>query len=103
MEGFTWIGLYRWPWKWSDGQLVHRTSFSDWIERQPDDIKKSCVTTTYSKLNARLCDNKYAFICSGELAALSSEKSMYTKIDCDMAIHFTVYLINIITLLSQNQ
>lgn len=67
VEELAWIGLYRESWKWSDGQLMQMTSFSNWNESQPDKIVGSCATTTRSKWNTRPCNNKYAFVCSGEL------------------------------------
>lgn len=67
VESFSWIGLYRESWKWSDGQLMRMASFSNWDDNQPNKIKDSCVTTTQRKWKAQLCEAKYAFVCSGEL------------------------------------
>ncbi len=68
-SGGAWIGLYKELWKWSDGQLRQMTSFSNWNVGEPNTILNSCVTTTQSKWSARLCDAKYAFVCSGELCS----------------------------------
>uniref|UniRef100_A0A3Q2QDU3 C-type lectin domain-containing protein n=1 Tax=Fundulus heteroclitus TaxID=8078 RepID=A0A3Q2QDU3_FUNHE len=63
---YTWIGLYRESWRWSDGQRLRMTSFSKWDTSQSVDIKNSCMTTTSSTWYKRPCSSTYSFICMGE-------------------------------------
>ncbi|KAM4589972.1 lymphocyte antigen 75-like [Fundulus diaphanus] len=61
---YTWIGLYRESWRWSDGQRLRMTSFSKWDTSQSETkVENSCVTTTSSTWNKRPCSSTYSFIC----------------------------------------
>ncbi|XP_035536282.1 macrophage mannose receptor 1-like [Morone saxatilis] len=80
VEGYSWIGLYRDPWKWSDGEVRHINSFNNWKAGQPEKTMNSCVTTTYSKWNTRLCNDEYAFACSVKVSK-QTVKVMLTKSD----------------------
>ncbi|XP_034721919.1 macrophage mannose receptor 1-like [Etheostoma cragini] len=60
-----WIGLFRDPWKWSDGSS---SSFRFWKTGQPDNIngKQTCVAADFSQSGAWEewpCDVERAFIC----------------------------------------
>ncbi|XP_044210009.1 secretory phospholipase A2 receptor-like isoform X2 [Thunnus albacares] len=81
VDNYAWIGLYRESWKWSDGQRMQMTSFSSWNWGQPDKIIDSCVTTTHSKWNARLCNNTYAFVCSEYAVLKRTVKVILRKSD----------------------
>nr|XP_046244442.1 putative C-type lectin domain family 20 member A isoform X2 [Scatophagus argus] len=78
---YAWIGLYREPWKWSDGQPTNMTSFSNWKDNQAHDILHSCVTSTGTKWNSRLCSTRYAFVCSASTVRQQVVKVVLKKSD----------------------
>uniref|UniRef100_A0A8D0D3Z4 C-type lectin domain-containing protein n=1 Tax=Sander lucioperca TaxID=283035 RepID=A0A8D0D3Z4_SANLU len=62
---WTWIGLFRDSWKWSDGS---NSSFSFWKNGQPDNNNETCVAADFSQSGAWEgwpCDMERAFICYG--------------------------------------
>ncbi|XP_032364552.1 macrophage mannose receptor 1 isoform X2 [Etheostoma spectabile] len=67
-----WIGLFRDPWKWSDGSS---SSFSFWKTGQPDNKNpnQTCVAADFSQSGAWEgwpCDMERAFICYGPVFLL---------------------------------
>ncbi|XP_028438475.1 secretory phospholipase A2 receptor-like [Perca flavescens] len=63
---YSWIGLFRDPWKWSDGST---SSFSFWKNGQPvNNGNETCVAADFSQSGAWEvwpCDMERAFICYG--------------------------------------
>ncbi|KAK7883906.1 hypothetical protein WMY93_027029 [Mugilogobius chulae] len=58
-----WIGLYREPWRWSDGSSG---TFTNWQNDQPDNYKMNqhCVKLNqYKKYIDAFCTNLFAFHC----------------------------------------
>uniref|UniRef100_A0A8P4G5L8 C-type lectin domain-containing protein n=1 Tax=Dicentrarchus labrax TaxID=13489 RepID=A0A8P4G5L8_DICLA len=58
-----WIGLYRDPWKWSDGST---SSFRYWRPMEPNGPNELCVAADFShsgRWEDWNCDQKRAFIC----------------------------------------
>ncbi|KAK2833943.1 hypothetical protein Q5P01_017832 [Channa striata] len=63
---YTWIGLYRDSWKWSDGSPV---SFTDWNSGAPTaTVTDTCVASNYGKWTNRGCSFKHHFACFAEPA-----------------------------------
>ncbi|KAJ0066096.1 hypothetical protein NL108_001339, partial [Boleophthalmus pectinirostris] len=66
MSQNVWIGLFKDPWKWSDGS---NSSFRYWNALQPNYLQgQDCVTVVFKnsgKWNDLRCSRKYAFICQG--------------------------------------
>uniref|UniRef100_A0A3Q3AZR5 Macrophage mannose receptor 1-like n=1 Tax=Kryptolebias marmoratus TaxID=37003 RepID=A0A3Q3AZR5_KRYMA len=71
-----WIGLFRDPWKWSDGS---KSSFRFWISDQPSGIVgKKCVVAGFDqegKWENRNCNNQYSFICYENLILIQKNLS----------------------------
>ncbi|KAK7883899.1 hypothetical protein WMY93_027022 [Mugilogobius chulae] len=71
---YKWIGLYREPWRWSDGS---QSSFKNWVTNAPDSFGgiQPCTReqSTYQWNDSR-CSDKYPFICQ------KSFKSKETRI-----------------------
>ena len=65
-----WIGLYRDPWKWSDGSP---TSFTKWHTNKPTgNVHSPCVLLHKGKWEDRRCDDTLYFFCQlGELWAIN--------------------------------
>ncbi|XP_051280577.1 C-type mannose receptor 2-like isoform X1 [Dicentrarchus labrax] len=62
-----WIGLYRDPWKWSDGST---SSFRYWRPMEPNGPNELCVAADFShsgRWEDWNCDQKRAFICYRQL------------------------------------
>lgn len=61
-----WIGLFRDPWKWSDGSA---SSFRYWKPRQPNHLNgQDCVAAIFKdqgKWNDLRCTSKHDFVCRG--------------------------------------
>ncbi|XP_038137672.1 secretory phospholipase A2 receptor-like [Cyprinodon tularosa] len=60
---FSWTGLYRESWKWSDGTMY---VFRPWISGQPSGGSEKCTSTFFDHTGHwgdRLCDDKKPFIC----------------------------------------
>lgn len=58
-----WIGLYRKPWRWSDGST---STFTRWLDGQPNnyDLKEYCIEEhDYFQWNDEDCSVLCAFIC----------------------------------------
>ncbi|KAL6481107.1 hypothetical protein MHYP_G00091870 [Metynnis hypsauchen] len=60
-----WIGLFRFPWKWSDQSY---SSFRNWKQNQPDGFsgKENCgyiAITDGGRWNIETCETKLPFIC----------------------------------------
>ncbi|XP_017282008.1 macrophage mannose receptor 1 isoform X2 [Kryptolebias marmoratus] len=74
-----WIGLFRDPWKWSDGS---KSSFRFWISDQPSGIVgKKCVVAGFDqegKWENRNCNNQYSFICYGQKSTPATTSSQTT-------------------------
>ncbi|XP_028438316.1 C-type lectin domain family 4 member K-like [Perca flavescens] len=71
---YSWIGLSRDPWKWSDGST---SSFSFWKNGQPDNNgNETCVTADFSQSGAWegwSCDMERAFICYDPVVPVSKK------------------------------
>ncbi|XP_056298016.1 lymphocyte antigen 75-like [Pseudoliparis swirei] len=71
---YVWIGLFRDPWKWSDGS---DHSFRNWnpVEpREPDGSSETCVAADFSadgQWETLDCNEKSAFICYSDVASVS--------------------------------
>ncbi|MED6277732.1 hypothetical protein CHARACLAT_016486 [Characodon lateralis] len=64
VDHYAWIGMYKESWRWSDGQRLRMTSYSNWKAGQSVIVKNSCVTTTTTAWNIQPCSSTYPFICS---------------------------------------
>ncbi|PWA20288.1 hypothetical protein CCH79_00003530 [Gambusia affinis] len=84
VETYSWIGFYRESWRWSDGQRMKMTSFSNFNTTQSITVQNSCVTTTNSTWNIRLCSNTYPFICSGTPKKMRVVKITLSKSDSSL-------------------
>nr|XP_004541584.1 macrophage mannose receptor 1 [Maylandia zebra] len=62
-----WIGLFKDPWKWSDGS---NSSFRFWRASQPSYLpNQDCVAAVFQdngKWNKQSCSNQLNFVCHGE-------------------------------------
>uniref|UniRef100_A0A3B4G5X6 Si:dkey-28d5.13 n=1 Tax=Pundamilia nyererei TaxID=303518 RepID=A0A3B4G5X6_9CICH len=62
-----WIGLFKDPWKWSDGS---NSSFRFWRASQPSYLSnQDCVAAVFQdngKWNKQSCSNQLNFVCHGE-------------------------------------
>ena len=64
-EASAWIGLFRDPWRWSDGD---GSSFRLWKTNQPNDGEQNCVVAVWKdggKWNDLKCQANRKFICQG--------------------------------------
>ncbi|XP_017163876.1 versican core protein-like isoform X2 [Poecilia reticulata] len=84
VENYAWIGLYRESWRWSDGQRMKMTSFRNFNTSQSIKVQSSCVTTTNSMWNIRLCSSTYPFICNGPPRKMRVVKIMLSKSDSSL-------------------
>ncbi|TNN35955.1 Macrophage mannose receptor 1 [Liparis tanakae] len=69
--GFAWIGLFRDPWKWSDGSDF---PFRNWNHSQPEGSFGKCVAADFSAdglWETLDCNVKSAFICYNDLVSVS--------------------------------
>ncbi|XP_034409061.1 C-type mannose receptor 2 isoform X2 [Cyclopterus lumpus] len=61
-----WIGLFKDPWKWSDGS---KTSFRYWKPSQPDNLnEQNCAAAIFKdngQWNDLKCSGKRSFVCRG--------------------------------------
>lgn len=61
-----WIGLFKDPWKWSDGSI---SSFRYWKPSQPNYVKgQDCAAAIFKdqgKWNDLRCNSKRNFVCRG--------------------------------------
>ncbi|XP_061531116.1 macrophage mannose receptor 1 isoform X1 [Phycodurus eques] len=60
-----WIGLFRDPWRWSDGS---RSSFRFWKPRQPNYRDQDCVAAIFKddgRWNDLKCSSHRTFVCQG--------------------------------------
>ncbi|XP_029958719.1 C-type lectin BML-2-like [Salarias fasciatus] len=61
----SWIGLFRYPWIWSDGYNI---DFENWRSSQPDNAhgEEACVNANVDhKWSDADCSLKYPFLCYG--------------------------------------
>ncbi|XP_035994260.1 ovocleidin-17-like [Fundulus heteroclitus] len=69
--GYSWIGLYRDTWKWSDGDMY---IWNRWLSGEPDEVGEKCTATVFdnrysstSNYNGNWgawpCDSRKPFIC----------------------------------------
>ncbi|XP_014836324.1 PREDICTED: C-type mannose receptor 2-like [Poecilia mexicana] len=84
VDNYAWIGLYRESWRWSDGQRMKMTSFRNFNTSQSINVQSSCVTTTKSMWNIRLCSSTYPFICNGPPKKTRVVKIMLSKSDSSL-------------------
>lgn len=69
-----WIGLFKDPWKWSDGS---NSSFRNWKPIQPDyNVDRDCVAAIFKdagQWNDLKCSTRRNFVChGGELVFLQN-------------------------------
>uniref|UniRef100_A0AAV2LVV1 C-type lectin domain-containing protein n=1 Tax=Knipowitschia caucasica TaxID=637954 RepID=A0AAV2LVV1_KNICA len=58
-----WVGLYREPWRWSDGST---SSFTNWMNVQPGNsrgIEHCVLKNIYHQWNDGVCSQTYPFFC----------------------------------------
>uniref|UniRef100_A0A667W8P6 C-type lectin domain-containing protein n=1 Tax=Myripristis murdjan TaxID=586833 RepID=A0A667W8P6_9TELE len=60
ISDFSWIGLFKDGWKWSDGSAL---SFSKWDNSQPSGGDKHCATSHLGKWRTDLCSDRFYFAC----------------------------------------
>ncbi|XP_072316770.1 macrophage mannose receptor 1-like [Eucyclogobius newberryi] len=84
MSQNVWVGLFKDPWKWSDGS---NSSFRYWANYQPNYLEgQDCVTAIFKnsgKWNDVKCPGKKKFICQGankELTTLQTTTQGSTKV-----------------------
>uniref|UniRef100_A0AAV2LVT7 C-type lectin domain-containing protein n=1 Tax=Knipowitschia caucasica TaxID=637954 RepID=A0AAV2LVT7_KNICA len=61
-----WVGLYREPWRWSDGST---SSFTNWMNVQPGNsrgIEHCVLENIYHQWNDGVCSQTYPFFCQRE-------------------------------------
>ncbi|KAM3614652.1 uncharacterized protein V6R79_017551 [Siganus canaliculatus] len=66
-----WIGLFKDPWKWSDGS---NSSFRHWKPAQPNYLQgQDCVAVVFNdgRWNDLKCSGKRNFVCQGERKSVS--------------------------------
>lgn len=84
-----WIGLFKDPWKWSDGSI---SSFRFWKPSQPNYLEgQNCVAAVFrdqGRWNDLHCNSKHNFICHGR-------KLVYSKLSCDRAEFVVIMLLTI--------
>ncbi|XP_028327161.1 macrophage mannose receptor 1-like [Gouania willdenowi] len=83
---FTWFGLYRQPWSWSDGSS---SSFKNWNTNQPDEYLTDghCVFETQEHFwyNAA-CTEKFVFICYEDVPEVKMQMvRMKIQSDADLS------------------
>uniref|UniRef100_A0A3Q0T7B0 C-type lectin domain-containing protein n=1 Tax=Amphilophus citrinellus TaxID=61819 RepID=A0A3Q0T7B0_AMPCI len=74
VDSFTWIGLYRNSWKWSDGSAY---SFTSWAPSNPSlPVTASCGTIFGGKWFNIDCSQYWYFVCyTGEFLIISTVRS----------------------------
>uniref|UniRef100_A0A8C6TH94 C-type lectin domain-containing protein n=1 Tax=Neogobius melanostomus TaxID=47308 RepID=A0A8C6TH94_9GOBI len=76
---WAWMGLYRWPWRWSDGS---DSQFTNWQSGEPNNVggAQHCVLEFNSRQwNDRSCSDKHKFICQkGDTAVLNVPFGMFS-------------------------
>ncbi|TNN27185.1 Aggrecan core protein [Liparis tanakae] len=69
---FIWIGLFRDPWRWSDGSDSSFTNWNPLVPLELDGSSDTCVAADFSadgRWETLDCNAKSAFICyTGELS-----------------------------------
>uniref|UniRef100_A0A3P8NE22 C-type lectin domain-containing protein n=1 Tax=Astatotilapia calliptera TaxID=8154 RepID=A0A3P8NE22_ASTCA len=75
-----WIGLFKDPWKWSDGS---NSSFRFWRASQPSYLpNQDCVAAVFQdngKWNKQSCSNQLNFVCHGAAATKQSSTITTTE------------------------
>ncbi|XP_022624195.1 C-type mannose receptor 2-like [Seriola dumerili] len=74
-----WIGLFKDPWKWSDGS---NSSFRFWKPHQPNYLEdQKCVAAVFKdkgQWNDLKCGGKCKFVCHGERKSTSTTQATFT-------------------------
>ncbi|XP_061574302.1 uncharacterized protein LOC133440967 isoform X2 [Cololabis saira] len=92
-SGNLWIGLFRDPWKWSDGS---NSSFRFWKPNQPQYSKnQDCVAAIFKdegKWNDRNCNQKFSFICQGAQKSIPATTRSPTTPKSNTTVHLPTNL-----------
>ncbi|XP_035528047.1 uncharacterized protein LOC118335728 [Morone saxatilis] len=96
-----WIGLFKDPWKWSDGS---NSSFRDWKPFQPNYLEgQNCVAAVFNdqgKWNDLKCSGKLHFVCRGANKSIPTTNQVNmttlpnTSQEVIITYHFTVVSTN---------
>ncbi|KAK7886646.1 hypothetical protein WMY93_026267 [Mugilogobius chulae] len=93
MSQNVWIGLFKDPWKWSDGR---NSSFRYWVNSQPNYLDgQDCVTVVFKnkgKWNDLKCTGRRKFICQGAYKGTTTIKTTTqgTAIVTYVGTHFNI-------------
>lgn len=101
-----WIGLFKDPWKWSDGS---NSSFRFWRASQPSYLpNQDCVAAVFQdngKWNKQSCSNQLNFVCHGgkfvlfiyKLYVFTMSAKLYYNFLFSITQDTTIYICPLIT------
>ncbi|KAK0149562.1 putative C-type lectin domain family 20 member A [Merluccius polli] len=89
---YVWIGLYRVPWKWSDGT---NCSFRHWLSSQPGSGSELCGAVYLGGFVDHYCYHSHPFICSAR-----KQTRIKIKIQSDLDLTNQTIMDNILLQLS---